>query len=280
MRKAQSSSSLEEIQIGPTMKLTLRKFASSVALALLLPSAVPVASAGVVTYIDLFNTFQSISTNNATVTNTVASAGALGGFRTLTLTTAGGDPPEAPPNTQVSVSSANQRFTLSTPSGALSSYEIKWGGAGGTAGLGGIDLRGGIAATNFSLVTSTLDFSLRSADQTNSFTWTFTDTFANVASFTGNFPAHSSVNPAIPYSISLASFSGSGVIDWSSINFIALSGGGLELDVQIPTPLAVNAQAIPEPGTWAAAGLLLFAAGYVRWRRSRAATTEQAPAAA
>lgn len=40
-----------------------------------------------------------------------------------------------------------------------------------------------------------------------------------------------------------------------------------------PTP-------VPEPGTWAAAGLLIVAAGYVRWRRSRSATAAETPAAA
>ncbi len=38
--------------------------------------------------------------------------------------------------------------------------------------------------------------------------------------------------------------------------------------------------AIPEPGTWAAAGILVLAAIYSRWRRSRATSTEEAPAAA
>jgi len=241
----------------------------------------PLSHATVVTYIDLFTSpSQLISTNNTIVTNTVASAGALGGFRTITLNTLGGDPPEFPPNTAVSISPATSRFTLSTPTGANSSFEIKWGGAGGTAGLGGIDLRGGIAATNFSLNTSTINFSLRSADQLSAFTWTITDTLNNVASYTGNFPAHSSTNPAIPYAISLGSFSGSGIVDWSSINFITLAGGGLELDLSIPAPLSVTAQPVPEPGTWAAAGLLVLAAGYVRWRRSRSATTAEAPAAA
>jgi hypothetical protein len=34
---------------------------------------------------------------------------------------------------------------------------------------------------------------------------------------------------------------------------------------------AASVEAIPEPGTWAAAVLLAGAAGYVRWRRRRAA---------
>ena len=253
----------------------------TVAIAILLLTSVTRAT--VVTYIDLFNTTQVITTNNATVSTTVSSAGAIGGYRTMTLNTLGGDPPEAPPATIISVSAANQRFTLSTPAEATSSFELKWGGLNGTAGLGGIDLRGGIASTNFSLTSSTVNFALRSADQSSSYTWTFTDTSSNIASYTGSLPAHSAANPAVPYAISLASFSGSGIIDWGSINFITLSGGGLELDLSLPAlpnSFSVTAQPIPEPGTWAAAGLLLIAAGYIRWRRSRSAQEQESPAAA
>jgi len=236
-------------------------------------------NAAVVTYIDLFNTAQQIATNNAIVTNTVSSAGAIGGFRTLTLNTSGGDP-EFPQNSTITVSSGTQRFTLSTPADTVSNFEIKWGGAGGTSGFGPVDFTGALG-TNFSLPGSTLNFALRSADQANSFTWTFTDTANNVASYAGTFPIHSSTNPALPYALSLASFSGSGIIDWTSINFITLAGGGVvDLDMGIFAPVSVTAQPIPEPGTWVAAGLLLLTAGYIRWRRSRSTSTEEAPAAA
>jgi hypothetical protein len=236
-------------------------------------------NAAVVTYIDLFNTGQQVSTNNAIVTNTVSSAGAIGGFRTLTLNTSGGDP-EFPQNSAITVSSLTQRFTLSTPADTVSNFEIKWGGAGGTSGFGPVDFTGALG-TNFSLPSSTLNFALRSTDQANSFTWTFTDTANNVASYTGTFPIHSSTNPALPYALSLASFGGSGIVDWTSINFITLAGGGVvDLDMGIFAPISVTAQPIPEPGTWAAAGLLLLTAVYIRWRRSRSTTTEEAPAVA
>lgn len=236
-------------------------------------------NAAVVTYIDLFNTAQQISTNNAVVTNTVSSAGAIGGFRTLTLNTSGGDP-EFPQNSTITVSSGTQRFTLSTPADTVSNFEIKWGGASGTSGFGPVDFTGALG-TNFSLPKSTLNFALRSADQANSYTWTFTDMANNVASYTGTFPIHSSTNPALPYALSLASFGGSGIVDWTSINFITLAGGGVvDLDMGIFAPISITAQPIPEPGTWVAAGLLLLTAGYIRWRRSRATLTEEAPAAA
>ena len=248
-----------------------------IAVAVVTLSSTHTLRADVVTYIDLFNRSQNLSTNNAIVTNTTTSAGAIGGFRTLTLNVSGGDP-EFPQNASATVSSNSQRFSLSTPDDTIALFEIKWGGAGGTNGIGGYDFTGGFGF--MPLAESTLNFSLRNSDVPSPFTWTFTDSSNNVASYAGTFPAHSSTNPAIPYAISLASFSGAGVVNWTSINFITLAGGGIDsLDMGIIAPIYVSA-AIPEPGTWAAAGLLLLAAIYIRWRRSRSAATEDAPAAA
>lgn len=234
------------------------------------------SNAGVVTYIDLLDTTQLIATNNASVTNTVVAPNALGGYRTMSLTTSGGNPFFGP--AIFGVDSSAQEVLLSTPASATSFYEIKWGGAGGTAGIGGADLTGG--ATNFTLNNSFLNFTLGYTDQPNNFTWTFTDTSTNVASYTSSFPQLIPPNPSITYAISLASFSGAGSIDWTSINFISLSGGGpISLDLTLNSPVSLAA-GIPEPGTWAAAGLLLLTAVYVRWRRSRSTLTEEAPAAA
>ncbi len=235
------------------------------------------SSAGVVTYIDLFDIpDQLIATNNASVTNTVATTGAIGGFRTLSLTTSGGNPFFGP--AILGVDSTADELLLSTPSGATSFFQAKWGGAGGTAGLGGVDLTGG--ATNFTLFNSFLNFTLTYTDQPNNFTWTVTDTSTNVATYASSFPQLIGTNPAIPYAISLASFSGAGLVDWTSINFISLSGGGpVSLDLTLKGPVTLAA-GVPEPGTWATAGLLLLTALYIRWRRSRSATAEDAPAAA
>ena len=229
------------------------------------------------TYIDLFSVpDQLIATNNASVTNTVATAGAIGGFRTLTLTTSGGNPFFGP--AILGVDSSAQELLLSTPVGATSFYEVKWGGAGGTAGMGGVDLTGG--ATNFTLNNSFLNFALTYTDQPNNFTWTITDTSTNTAVYTASFPQLIPPNPAISYAISLASFTGAGTVDWTSINFISLSGGGpISLDLTLASPVTLAA-GVPEPGTWAAAALLLLTAVYIRWRRSRSTATEEAPAAA
>jgi hypothetical protein len=124
-----------------------------------------------------------------------------------------------------------------------------------------------------------LNFSLRTADIASPYTWTFRDTNNVTATYASTFPVNAT--PSINYAISLADFANGGAIDWSSINFITLSGGGVpSLDLVLGAPFSVTAAAIPEPGTWAAAGLLLLTAVYIRWRRSRgAATQEETPAA-
>jgi len=251
------------------------------AVIVLLGAATPSLKADVVTYIDLLTTTQTVSALNSTNTSTVAATNALGGFRTFSLSSIDNDPDLGNTIMRVSTNAPiGPRFSLSTPTDATSSFSITWGGAGGTNGLGGVDFFGGFGAPGISgLTNSFLSFSLRSADLASSFTWTFTDTINNVASYTGSFPTHSSTNPAIAYAISLASFSGAGTIDWTSINFITLSGGGLELDLSLASPIYVTTP-VPEPGTWAAAGLLLLTAIYIRWRRSRTATAVETPAAA
>lgn len=262
------------------MKPTTSQFSLLRIVVLLLALSIPQGKAAVVTYIDFFTTTQTLNALNSTTTNTVAATNAVGGYRTFTLSSTDNDPELGNTTMRVSTNAPiGPRFSLSTPTDATSSFEIKWGGVDGTTGLGGVDFRGGIAATNFSLTSSTLNFSLRSADIASTYAWTFTDMSSNVASFTGTFPAHSSTNPAISYAISLASFTGSGIIDWSSINFITLSGGGLELDLSMPAPMSVTAQPIPEPGTWAAGLLLLGGAAYTMWRRRQNATAETAAAA-
>lgn len=257
------------------MKSDNHRFLTALAVVALLLVAGPRAEALVVTYIDLLDTTQLVATNNATVTDTIASANSIGGFRTISLTTSGGNPIFGP--SVFGVDGSAQEVLLSTPSNHIPFYELKWGGAGGTAGLGGVDVTGG--APYFTLGNTFVNFSLIAADVPSSFTWTFTDTSTNVATYSGTIAPHSSANPAIEYAVGLASFSGAGSIDWSSINFISLSGGGpVSLDLSFGAPISVAV--VPEPGTWAAAGLLLLTAVYIRWRRSRSTTTEEAPAAA
>jgi hypothetical protein len=197
-------------------------------------------------------------------TNTVAAAGAIGGYRTMVLTATDNEN-ELP--ISLNVSATTKRLILSTPSSATASFSVTWGGLGGTNGLGGVDLIAG----NPSPLQSNMKFSLRSADFSSSFTWTFIDTASQTASYTGTFPVETSTAPDLAYNIALSSFTGA--INWNSINFITLSGGGVaELDLSMSAPFTMETTKmapVPEPGTWAAAALLAACAGIVHWRRRR-----------
>lgn len=231
---------------------------------LVLLLAAAAADAQIVTNaIDSFANGQSVIVVTGSVTNTMSAAGAIGGYRTMTLNS---EMNENELTMGLNIASSTKRLILSTPSGATASFVITWGGAGGTNGLGGVDLIAG----NPTPLQSKLKFNLRSADFGSSFTWSFTDTSSQTASYTGTFPVESSVAPDLPYDIALSSFSGS--INWNSINFITFSGGGVaELDLSVSAPFMLETTPIPEPGTWAAAALLGAAAGFVGWRRRHSA---------
>jgi hypothetical protein len=201
-------------------------------------------AATVTNLIDNFTTSQSISTNNASSTNTVPSVGSIGGFRTLSLTTSGGDIGE---NTSIFVSATTQRLTLNTPVDTTANFQLTWGGAGGNTGLGA-DFGAG---QPLDLTTSLLSFSLRSTDLSSNFTWQFIDNLGITASYGGSFPPHSSGSPALPFSITLDSFANSGAVNWNAIDYIIFSGGGVEdLDMTVNAPFQVVASTVPEPGTW------------------------------
>lgn len=254
-------------------------------LAVLLLAGFSAANAAVVTYIDLFTTTQTNNTYNSSATNTATAAEAVGGFRTLTMTSTGNDINDETSRLRTQTNApAGPRLALSAGLDAVANYGVLWGGAGGTTGLGGVDFTGGFG-TNFNLLSSTLNYSLVTASVAHSYTWKFTDTIGNEATYAASFPQNLAPSPAINYAISLASFTGANTIDWSSINFISLAGGGVpSLNMTFnggALGFSVTAAPIPEPGTWTAAGLLLMTAVYIRWRRSRgAATQEEATAAA
>jgi hypothetical protein len=215
--------------------------------------------------IDTFSNAQTVSVIAGSATNTIAAAGAIGGYRTMVLTATDNEN-ELP--ISLNVSSTTKRLILSTPSSATASFSVTWGGLGGTNGLGGFDLIAG----NPSPLQSNLKFSLRSADFSSSFTWTFIDTASQTASYTGTFPVETSTAPDLAYNIALSSFTGA--INWNSIDFITFSGGGVaELDLSMSAPFSMETTMmapVPEPGTWAAAALLAGLAGFIHWRRRRA----------
>lgn len=228
--------------------------------------ASPTFAATVTNVIDNFTTSQSILTNNASSTNTVVSAGAIGGFRTLSLTTSGGNLSE---NTSIFVSATTQRLTLNTPVEATANFQLTWGGSGGNTGIGA-DFGAG---QPLDLTTSFLSFSLRSTDLSSNFTWQFVDNLGITASYGGIFPPNASGSPALPYSIALNTFANSGAVNWNAINYIVFSGGGVEdLDMTVNAPFQVVASTVPEPGTWALllSGLAVTAVA-LRRRTSRRA---------
>lgn len=140
------------------------------------------------------------------------------------------------------------RLNLSSPTDATAAFEVIWGGADGTAGLGGIDITSGWP----DLAGSSLQFKQRSADFASNFTWTFTDTANKTASYTSTLPVKSSSTAAAQFSIPFSSFTSQSGFNWTSINFIKLSGGGvLELDLSLTAPMQVAT--VPEPSTYALA---------------------------
>lgn len=145
--------------------------------AIMLCVAASAQAAIIFTGIDNFTTAQTITASANTTSSTVASAGAIGGYRTLTLTDVG----DGEVSSSLNVSAVNNRLNLSTAANSTSTFSVLWGGLDGTAGLGGVDLISG----NLDLTQSSIELGLRSADFPSSFTWTFTDTLSNVASYTG-----------------------------------------------------------------------------------------------
>lgn len=275
---AESLHLLRDQESPKAMNPTSFKAAICLNLAAILCLVAPAAHAGVV-YIDKLTTIQTNAVTDNSITNTtIASVDAVGGFRTLDLSSTNNDVNFEVSRLRVLTNSAGggPRLVLGSGTDATANFTVTWGGANGTAGLGGVDFRDGIPAIDFDLNKSTLNFNLLTADVPNTgFTWTFKDTSNVQAVYSNTFGT-----PVVNYAIKLADFSNAGSIDWSSINFITLSGGGFpSLDLTLGGAFTVNAQPIPEPGTWAAAGLLVLTALYIRRRRMRA-TTEEAPAAA
>jgi hypothetical protein len=228
----------------------MRKFSLRLlATALLL--AASARSAQVTNTIDDFRTSQLISTNNASATNTITAPSAIGGFRTMSLTTAGDNLDE---NTSLFVSSGTQRLTLNTPVDSTPNFRLKWGGANGNTGLAA-DFGEG---QPLDLFTSYLSFSLRGTDLTSDFAWQFIDSAGNTATYNGSLPVHSNTSPALPFAISFDLFANASAVNWNAIDYIVFSGGGKEdLDMTINAPFQVVASTVPEPGTWA-----LFVAGF------------------
>ena len=186
--------------------------------------------------------------------NTFAASGvAIGGYRTMSLSSTNGG---SSSRTQFILEDGS--LTLSTPNLATANFSITWGGAGGVAGLGGVNLVG----TSTNLADSSLNFMLLSTDANSSYTWTFVDTSSASATYTGGFLVTSTNTPI---SLSLDSFSGA--INWKSINFISLSGGGVvSMDLSLGQT-ALRVETVPEPSTYAMLAMSALALAIYMIRR-------------
>lgn len=223
-------------------------------------------AAPVTTIIDAFTQEQYLDVNNATETNTTSplSASIIGGYRTAILGSVGGSSSSG--LAALEVFPDDKSLTLTSGNAANSSFQVIWGGLGGTAGLGGIQLGNG---DPLDLSASYLSFSLQLADLPSGFTWSFTDVSSVTATYAGSFPGSDS---PVPFNIPLASFTNANSIDWNAIDLITLSGGNVTaLDLTVDAPVQVVASTVPEPGTFALVITGLAAAGaYVRRRGNRA----------
>lgn len=255
---------LDPRKLPSTFKL-VKSSAKNLAVLMVAILAANLQAAQVTTVIDDWTGSQSLAAENTSVTNTISSPGVLGGFRTASLTSLGNEPDEP---TRLVVSTNSNRFNLTTPEGPTPTFMLTWGGAGGSAGLGGFDFGGG---QSIDLFTSVLSFSLRSADLPSDFTWEFTDAGNNKATYTGNFPTHLSSAPPLGFTIALNSFSNSPSVNWNAIDFIVFSGGNVSgLDMSMPASIELIAT-VPEPGTWTllAVGALVTACAIGRRARQR-----------
>ena len=222
----------------------------------------------VTTVIDEFTQAQYLDVNNATETNTTTppSDSILGGYRTAILGSVGGSSSSG--LAALEVFPDDKTLTLTSGNAANASFQLIWGGLGGTNGLGGIQLGNG---DPLDLLASFLSFSLQTADLPSGFTWSFTDVSSVTATYVGSFPDSDS---PVPFNIPLASFADADTIDWNAIDLITFSGGNVTaLDLTVDAPFQVVASTVPEPGTFALLITGLAAAGvYVRRRRNRART--------
>ena len=212
--------------------------------------------------IDALTTSQAVSVFAGTQTNTTPAPGAIGGYRTMKILSGGN--PDVTSTLNVSSGTTNL-LNLSSPTNATVSFEVIWGGANGTAGLGGVDITSGWP----DLAGSALQFKQRSADFASNFTWTFTDTATKTSSYTGVLPVKSNSTAATQFTIPFSSFASQSGFEWTSINFIRLVGGNVvELDFSLTAPMQIVT--VPEPGTVVLGAIGLILSGIVRGaRRSR-----------
>jgi hypothetical protein len=231
---------------------------SSIAILAVLIALIATPSWAGIIMIESYAHTNSVSVYQAgSLSNEIATSGAIGGYRTLSLTTVGDNEFTT---AVLGVSSTTQRISLSTPDGNnATAFSVKWAGqngAGFTTAQNLLTLPQGM--------NSELEFSLRSSDQESQLTWSVTDINAKVSSYTVVIPVHPSTSAPLFYELRLSSFSNPVGFDWTNVKAIELSGGGQpEWDFSLTGPIVIG---VPEPGS---TGLLLISLtlGAARFRR-------------
>ena len=234
-------------------------------LVVLLAGSSAQAQLQIVTYIEQFTTAQTLNAgvgksggvdfnNPPPVTNTVASAGSIGGYRTLSISlNSAGIYTEDPASLRVTTTSPARLIWSSALD--LYDFQMMWNGSGGSSGLGGFQFGNG---QSLDLATSFLTFTVRSSDILDTpFLWKFTDIQNRSASLAGGFPTHTSSQPPTGYNLFLNQFTNGGTIDWNAVKTIEFSGGGTYgFDMSIQGPITFTAN-VPEP----ASGMLVMLGG-------------------
>ena len=259
-----------------TMKTKLQHtFVKALALGVALTFLSHTSPAAVVVTIDDFKTAQAV-TNGATGGGPTASTSSITPLpfsqRVLSLSNSEGAT-GANSMFQVATNAGNggPRLALSVDAEASAILSSTWGTNGLAYNLAGG--RSGAALTSW-LTTNALVYDLRSSrPPALPLTWTFTDSSGNTAFYNKDLTPTTSPainDPALAYAMRLVDFTPVGAFNWSSINFLALTAtSAANVGPGFTMVNSIRIAEVPEPGTWAAAALLLGVMAFVRYRRVR-----------
>jgi len=250
----------------------------AIALGVLLTALTTTSRAVVLVTFDDFKVAQSIANTTATSSNSsVIISPAAFGTRALMLSNSEGDNPGAATTLAVitNTTGAGPRLSLSTDTGADVSYSVTWGTNGLNYNLGAP--AGPSSDLNNWLSLNALYFDLRTMRPGSDFNWKFTDSTGATAEYTKSMAQVSpAANPAISYAMRLSDFTGASTFNWNSVNFLSLSGADSGNGLGFTLVNSIRIADVPEPGTWAAAALLLGVTALVRYRKVRSGQSLEA----
>ncbi|MBJ7327599.1 MAG: hypothetical protein JHC52_09690 [Chthoniobacterales bacterium] len=250
-------------------------FVKALALGVALTLLSHTSPATVVVTIDDFKTAQAV-TNGPTGGGPTASTSSITPLsfsqRVLSLSNSEGST-GANSLLQVSTNASNggPRLALSVDAESSAIMSSTWG----TNGLN-YNLAGGLSGAPLTswLTGHALYYDLRSArPPALPMTWTFTDGAGLTSYYNKDLTptiSPSINNPAVAYAMRLVDFTTAAGFDWNSINFLALTAtSAADAGPGFTMVNTIRVAEVPEPGTWAAAALLLGVMALVRYRRVR-----------